>query len=278
MLRFFVAYLLIISAVNTLAETNSASSSCASKTTLSFGMVPLVSSNLSKVWASKINQQIPKGACFELSFSSAINLKHYIDKAKQGDFDVLAAPAHIASYLIANANFKPVAFLVWESNYLYVVPNNSNISAIDQFEGSTLALPDSLAEASILAQKEILANHSDVNFQYYQNYNQIISALLNGESDAGVILSPFYNGYKKHMDLKLKIIHTSPFPSHGMLIAAPHTSEYDQTELFKTLATLDSNSGLFWQSFEAVSQQEIEKLHLDQAATVETLKLLVSKD
>ena len=53
-----------------------------------------------------------------------------------------------------------------------------------------------LAGASILAKKEVSATHSDVNFQHYQNFNQIFGALLNDKTDVGVVLSPFYNAYK----------------------------------------------------------------------------------
>lgn len=251
---------------------------CTSKTTLSFGMVPITASNLTDVWSTKINRQIQKNSCFKLSFSSAVDFKHYIEKAKQGSFDVLAVPPHIASYLIATAGFKPVAFLVWESSYLYVVPNDSRISSIDQIGGSTLALPDPLAGASILAKKAVSATHSDVNFQYYQNFNQVFDALLNDQADIGVVLSPFYNAYKKRIKIKVREIHSVPFPSHGMLISAPHTSEQNRAELFKVLAALKPNSDLFWHSFEAVSPQDIEKLHHDEMMSVEALKLLVTKD
>jgi ABC-type phosphate/phosphonate transport system substrate-binding protein len=251
---------------------------CHSKTTLSFGMVPMVSARLTDLWTSKINRQVQKKSCFKLSFSSAGDFEQYIDKARQGHFDVLAVPPHIASYLIATAGFKPVAFLVWESSYLYVVPDASSITSIDQIAGGTIALPDPLAEASILAQKEISVTHSDVSFQHYGNFNQIIKALLAGSTDVGIVLSPFYNAYKKRAGIKVRVVHEMPFPSHGMLLAAPHTSEYSRAKLFETLASFEANSGFFWKSFDAVSQQQIETLHRVQAASVETLKRLVGKD
>lgn len=273
MRRLFLAYLLMAAALNVSGDP---AVDCTSKTALTFGMVPATSSSLTDVWVSKINRQILKSSCFKLSFGSAVDFQHYIDKANQGDFDVLAVPAHIASYLIATADFKPVAFLEWESSYLYVVPNDSNISSIDQIEGSTLALLDPLAEASILVKKEVSATHRNVNFQHFRHHSQIFNALVNAKMDVGVALSPIYNGYKKRVDMKIRVIHTVHFPSHGMLLAAPHTSEKNRTELFKAFAALEPNSDLFWQSFKSVSQQDVEKLHRDQVASVEALKILIS--
>jgi len=272
-LRFSLFYLLLIVTVN-----SSADSVCASPTTLSFGMVPIISANLTEVWAGRINRQVQKKGCYKLSFSSAADFEQYIDRAKNKAFDVLAVPAHIASYLIKTAGFKPVAFLVWESSYLYVVPNASSILSFEQIDGRSLALLEPLAEASILARKELADAHRDISFQYYRNFNQIVDALLKGRVDVGVVLSPFYNGYKKRTDIKIRPVHSVPFPSHGMLLAAPHTSEYDRAELFNTLAALEPNSDLFWQSFEPATQPEIEKLHLSQTRSVAALKLLLGKN
>ena len=274
LVRYFLVYVLMVAAVSASADNTFR---CLTKTTLSFGMVPMVSARLTDLWTSKINRQIQEKSCFKFSFGSAGDFELYIDKARQGRFDVMAVPAHIASYLIATAGFKPVAFLVWESSYLYVVPSVSSITSIDQIAGGTIALPDPLAEASILAQKEISVTHSDVSFRHYGNHNLIIKALLGGSTDVGVVLSPFYNAYKKHADIKVRVVHAVPFPSHGMLIAAPHTSEHNRAELFETLASFEANSGFFWESFDAVSKKQIEKLHHDQSASVETLKRLVGK-
>ena len=253
---------------------------CFSKGYLSFGMVPIASSRLIDLWSSNINRQIHKPACRKLRFTSSTDFKHYIEKAKNGEFDVLAAPAHIASYLINTANFKPVAFLIWESSYLYVVKNDSHISAIHHKDAQRFALPDAVSEASILAQAETNINDKQNNpdFSHYQHYNQIVKAVVNNQADIGVVLRPFYNAYKQRTKMKIQAIHESPFPSHGMLIAAPHTSNTDQAELFNALASLDPNSDLFWQSFEAVSPSQLEQFHHQQTPSVHTLKQLLKPD
>lgn len=272
MLRLCLAYLLLLVAVNSSAEPD-----CDSPTQLSFGMVPITSANLTELWAGKINRQVQENGCYQLSFASAADFEQYIEMAKNQAFDVLAAPPHIASYLIETAGFKPVAFLVWESHYLFVVPNRSSILSVDQLDRRSLGLPEPLAEASILARKNMDDAELDISYQYFQNFNQILSALLKGHVDAGVVLSPFYNAYKKHTDIKLRPIYSAPFPSHGMLLAAPHISERDRVGLFKALAALEPNSDLFWESFEPVTQDALEKLHLKQAASVAALKQLIEQ-
>jgi len=269
-LRLCLAYLLLLVTVS-----SSADSGCDSPTTLAFGMVPITSANLTEVWAGRINHQVQSNGCYTLSFSSAADFSQYIDKAKNKAFDVLAAPAHIASYLIETAGFIPVAFLVWESRYLYVVPDESSITSIDQIDGRSLALPEPLAEASILAREDMAAAQLNINYQYYKNFNQIFDALLKGRVDIGVVLSPFYNGYKERTNIRLRPVYSAPFPSHGMLLAAPHISEYDRLGLFNTLAALEPNSDLFWQSFESAPQHKIEALHLSQKRSVRALKSLI---
>jgi len=240
-------------------------------------MVPITSANLTEVWAARMNRQVQKNGCYQLSFSSAHDFEHYIEKANNKAFDVLAAPAHIASYLIETAGFKPVAFLVWESRYLYVVRNNSGIASIGRLNGRTLALPEPMAEVSILAKKEMADLQQNISYQHFSDFKQIFDALLEGRVDAGVVLSPFYNAYKKRTNIQLRPVYSAPFPSHGVLIAAPHVSEYNRVGLFNTLAALEPNADLFWQSFEPVTKDAIKALHLKQAQSVSTLKLLIDK-
>lgn len=155
--------------------------------------VPIASPQLIDLWSSNIYRQIKKTACRKLSFTSSTDFKHYIQKAKSGKFDVLAAPVYIASYLISTTVFKLVAFLVWESSYLYVVKNNSHILAIDHKNAQRFALPDVISEASFLAQAETQQINTHVNLDYsrYQNYNQIVKAVVNDQADIGVVLLPF---------------------------------------------------------------------------------------
>ena len=263
-----------IAAANISAQTHLP---CIPQTRLSLGMVPAISSNLIQLWSSTLNQRVQKKSCVSLSFSSAKDFKHYIHKANEGEFDVLAAPAHIASYLISHSGFKPVAFLVWESSYLYVVPNDSDISSLDHASKKVFALPDPFSEASILAQFEIDTHYNPSGYLYSQHYKKIIENLLSGKADVGVVLSPFYNGYKKHTTPKIRPIHEVAFPSHGMLIAAPHTTEAHRLELFSVLSSLESNTDLFWQSFESVSDSELKKLHRTQKQSVKALTLLLNQ-
>lgn len=272
-MRSLILIALMACQVNTWA--NSANN-CFSKGQLSFGMVPIVSSSLIDLWSSNINRQIQKPQCRKLRFTSSTDFKHYIKKAKEGKFDVLAAPAHIASYLINTEKFKPVAFLVWESSYLYVVKNESHISAIDHKDAQRFALPDAVSEASILAQAETQRPNEDI--AYYQHYKQIVQAVVNKKADIGVVLLPFYKAYKKRTKMKVRAIHETPFPSHGMIIAAPHTSEQDQQYLFEALAALDAESGLFWQKFDAISPVELKKFHQQQTPSVHTLKQLLQQN
>lgn len=255
----------------------SAETDCDAPTPLTFGMVPITSANLTEVWAGRINRQVQKNGCYQLSFSSAHDFEQYIDKAKNKAFDVLAVPAHIASYLIETSGFKPVAFLVWESRYLYVVPNNSSIVSIDHLDDVTLALPEPMAEASILARQDMADLQQDISYQYFENFNQIFDALLKRRVDVGVVLSPFYNGYKERTNIQVRPVYSAPFPSHGMLIAAPHLSEQDRVGLFNTLAALEPNADLFWRSFEAAPDEAIKTLHSKQAQSVAALKILINK-
>lgn len=82
--------------------------------------------------------------------------------------------------------------------------------------------------------------------------------------------------------MKVQAIHESPFPSHGMLIAAPHTHththKHDQAQLFKALVSLDPYTDLFWQSFESISPPQLETFHQEQVPSVNALKQLLQQN
>lgn len=279
MLRFLIVCLFIVSTTLSFA---SGAITCYVKTPVAFGMVPAISSNITELWAARINRHIRSVSCLDVSFGSGANFSQYIDRARSGDFDVLAVPAHIASYLIKTSGFKPVAFLVWESSYLYAVKNDSSLMAVDDsvllslgdIHGLRVALPDPLAEASILAKQALPAKRGDISFDHYDHFGQIVSVLLSNQADIGILLSPFYNAYKKRSGLGLRIIYSAHFPSHGMVIAAPHVGEHVRSEMLRVLTALEENTDLFWESVKPVSEKDINVLHQNQAESVKALKAL----
>jgi len=251
---------------------------CAKATAVSFGMVPAISASLSSLWSKIINREMKKRSCLKLVFGSASNFRKYIEKAEQGHYDFLAVPAHIASYLITSAAFRPVAFLVWESSYLYIVPADSGINTIQQLSGHTVALPDPLTEASILAHADLSATSEPVVYRHYQGYGQTIQALLSAEVDAAVVLSPFFNRIPRQQHDALRVVHRVPFPFHGLLLAAPRTSEQQRQTMFTALAAFAPGAGFFWQSFQRVSNRQLSALHRSQQDSVAVLKGLINAD
>jgi len=248
---------------------------CPEGTDVSFGMVPATSASITSLWSKKINRQMKLRSCLQLSFASASTFRRYIENAQQGQYDFLAAPAHIASYLIASASFTPVAFLVWESSYLYVVRAGSPFNAIEQLSAHTLALPDPLAEASIRAHADLSDRQVLANYSHYQSYSLAIRALFSNEVDAAVVLSPFYNRIPRLRQGSLRVLHSAPFPSHGLLLAAPHTEVQQRQEMFDALASFEPGAGFFWQSFAPVSDRQLTALHRSQQDSVPALKGLI---
>lgn len=268
-----LAFLLLLI---TFASTVSAEPlNCAERKTLTFGMIPFTSANITSMWMQKINREVKKKSCLNLDFSSANNFEKYIDKATQHEFDVMVTPPHIASYLIASFGFKPVATLVWDSSYLYFTPVPSSIESLEQFEGGTVALPDPWAEVSILVRAELSPQSGAIQYQYHQNFNQVMQALLDKRVDVGVLLSPFYQAYQTRIKGKIRLLRTMPFPSHGMLIAQPDSHDSDIIELFDLFSSFEKGTGLFWKSFQAVSKQQVIELHDKQKGSVAALQLLI---
>ncbi|ARN76064.1 hypothetical protein BST96_19360 [Oceanicoccus sagamiensis] len=241
-------------------------------------MVPVAAANLFAIWSGKINRELSKQSCYKFDFHSAANFKQFIDKAHNKTFDMVAVPAHLASYLINKEGYQPMAFLVWESRYLYITKTNSSLLTLQQFDGITLALPDPLTETSILAKAELEAINQSAQYQHYQNYNQVLHALMESSVDAAVMISPFYNGYKArpHFNNSTQVIHSAAFPSHGMLLATENIGKQQREELFNTLASLESGSGFLWESFAPISSLQLETLHKNQAPSVATLEQLLS--
>ncbi len=250
---------------------------CATKTSYSFGMVPVASANLFTVWSEKINRELAKSSCYQLIFQSAGDFNRYIDKAKSNAFDILAVPAHLASYLISNHGYQSMAFLVWESKYLYVTRRDSKLSTLQQFEGIKLALPDPLAETSILVKADLKQLNKPVQYQHYQNYNLVLHALMDSSVDAAVMISPFYNGYKArpHIENSTVVIHSMPFPSHGMLLAAPYITTDQRDTLLTNLASLKSGSGFLWDSFQPALPEQVKELHQKQKNSVDALEKML---
>ncbi len=158
-----------------------ANAKCEHTSHYQFGIVPIAKASVTEVWMQNINQLLENEACISFSFSSAKNFKHYIKKAERDQFDFIAAPPHIASYLISKADMTPMAELVWESSYVYITRNDKNISSLDALNNTKIALPDPLSELSILVKRELSPRYDDIEYVHLRSIHSIFSKLMHEE-------------------------------------------------------------------------------------------------
>ena len=250
---------------------------CRSRETHYVGLPQIAHPALITEWIGKLNDEVAKRSCLDLAFSTAPNFSILIKNATQLEYDFLVAPPHFSSYLMKYYEYTPVAQLVWKSKYVYLVSSESDISTITQLDKEIIALPDPLAETSILVQNELSGISNDVSYTHFKNYSKVFEAVVKRDASVGVLLLPIYEKLKTKIPNKTQIIHTRDFPSHGLLLASPTVAKIKIAELFGILKRFEEGNGLFWQEFLPVTKNEERELHNKQQESVEALEQLLSQ-
>ena len=274
-MRTVILFVLTLSVAGTsLAQgpASIANGNCQSLRSITIGIVPWTSADLTQIWAHKLGQYFKLNSCIDAKFESAQDYRHFIERAINGDYNYIDVPPHVGSYMILKHQFRVIGIEDWESDTLFVARLGSGISTIEQAARRPVGIPDPLAAVTQIAKayfaKLSLSPPRYINFH---NHNSVLSAVLNAEVDSGVIISPIYNSYQHLLKDRIRILHREPADLVGLLLARPGTSDDSIEQLNKLLAGFDEGTTKLWQKWLPVDPARIENFHQREAESVQWL-------
>jgi NitT/TauT family transport system substrate-binding protein len=154
------------------------------------------------------------------NFSIAASIDEVTPKIVQGDVDIAAVPANVASVLYNNTDGEVQVLAINTLGVLYIVENGDSIASVEDLKGKTIyasgngATPE-YALRYILTQNGIDPD-TDVTIEWKSEHTECLSALLADDNAIAMLPQPF--------------VTTAQSKSENIRVALDLTEEWDKLQ------------------------------------------------
>lgn len=210
---------LFVVAAATLLFSGASAESGAQKETLTFGVVPQQSaSKLARNWGP-ILKYIESQTGIAMRFATAPSIPEFERRMAQGEYDIsYMNPYHYTVFhespgyeAFAKAKDKQIKGIV-------VVRKDSDITGLQELDGSVMAFPAPAAFAASVLPRAHLANEGiDVKPKYVSSHDSVYISVARGLYPAGGGIIRTLNSIDQPIRDQLKVLWTTnPFTSHAL--------------------------------------------------------------
>jgi ABC-type phosphate/phosphonate transport system substrate-binding protein len=259
---------------STLTPVNAASTDNTTPTKISIGTPPWVSSNVAKLWSLHLDKFDYKHN-LKFKLHSAKNYEEYILKSINHQFDALLAPAYMAAYLVKYHDFQVLCQGPYESDVHIITLNNSGISNIQQLENQNIGFPDPLSSSSLNTQQFFKKQNINYNAQFYGRHDQVVSAVLNRQTTAGVVVQQVLTNLKPVINGRLNSLHVINSKGTAFIISPRNIKPDIKNSIQETLLQSNSSQASFLPIWSAPSPQIMKAYYKQKHTLIEHLKLQI---
>ena len=127
---------------------------------------------------------------------SARDFRTFVERTRQGDYDILLTAPHLAWLARQDAGYRPLLKYAQPARGLLVVKITSPYRAPEDLRGQSIATPDAIAVATLAVQAEMAANGLRRNIDYqttdYGSHLNAAIQVINGHAAAAILgLHPY---------------------------------------------------------------------------------------
>ena len=177
---------------------------------------------------------------------SAPNFKSFVDRTRQGEYDLLLTAPHFAWLARQDAGYRPLFKYSEPVRGLLVVNSRSSYREVDALRGRTIAIPDPLAVIVLALQAELASSGLDNGRDYTllragTHVNAAMQA-VKGSADAAMVgLLPFML-FPPHVRSQLHAVLETPPISSLTYLTHPRIREADVQAIRKGLLTFGATA------------------------------------
>jgi phosphonate transport system substrate-binding protein len=127
---------------------------------------------------------------------SARDFKTFVERTRQGDYDILLTAPHLAWLARQDAGYRPLLKYARPTRGLLVVKNTSPYRVPEDLRGQNIATPDAIAVATLAVEADMAAHGLRRNVDYqttdYGSHLNSVMQVVNGRTAAAMLgLHPF---------------------------------------------------------------------------------------
>lgn len=170
---------------------------------------------------------------------SARDFKTFVERTRQGEYDLLLTAPHLAWLARQNAGYRPLLKYVRPTQGLLVVKKASQFQAPDELRGRTIATADAIAVAVLAVQAEMAAEGLRHDTDYHSvdagtHFNAAMQ-VLNGRADAAMLGMHPYLLLPPEVRRQLRVLTKTPPLSSLMYLTHPRLRDREATAIRQAL-------------------------------------------
>jgi phosphonate transport system substrate-binding protein len=165
-------------------------------TPLIFGVFPNMTARQTLEIYQPLASLLEKRLQRRVAIYSARDFKTFVERTRQGDYDILLTAPHLAWLARQDAGYRPLLKYAQPTRGLLVVKNTSPYRVPEDLRGQNIATPDSIAVATLAVEADMAAHGLRRNVDYrttdYGSHLNSVMQVVNGRTAAAMLgLHPF---------------------------------------------------------------------------------------
>jgi phosphonate transport system substrate-binding protein len=206
---------------------------------LQFGLLPYVSTRKLFAYYAPMKKYLEATLGRPVHMSTAPDFATYIERARQGTYDLYHTAPHFAAQAEHEFGYRRVSRFMRELDGSIIVARDGPIKRPEDLRGRTMLTPDALAIVTFLGEQWLRDNGLrpglDVEVKNSPSHNNAILAVVRGEAEAAVTSAAEFENMPKKITNKLRILTSTQKVPHMMFMAGPHLSEAEFLRLRKAM-------------------------------------------
>ena len=213
---------------------------------------------------------------------SAPNFKSFVDRTRQGEYDLLLTAPHFAWLARQDAGYRPLFKYAEPIRGLLVVKSNSPYSEVGALRGRVIAIPDPLALIVLALEAELaesgLKNGADFRILNADTHVNAAMQVVSGRADAAMVGQLSYSLFPPEVRKQLHVLLETPPLSSLTYLTHPRIREADVQAIRKGLlafaATTEGQTLLKKGGFGGFSPLDSNELNAFRPYALQTQKML----
>jgi phosphonate transport system substrate-binding protein len=170
---------------------------------------------------------------------SAPDFKTFVERTRQGEYDVLLTAPHLAWLARQDAGYRPLLKYAQPVHGLLVVKADSPFDAPETLRGRTIATADPIAVAVLAIEAEMAAHGLKRTIDYKTinsgTHLNAVMQVVNGRSDAAMLGVHTYTLMSPELRQQLRVLAETPPLSSLMYLTHPRLDDDEAQAVRKAL-------------------------------------------
>lgn len=187
-------------------------------TPLIFGVFPNMTAKQTLEIYQPLAREMEKRLRRRVAIYSARDFKTFVERTRQGDYDILLTAPHLAWLARQDAGYRPLLKYAQPTRGLLVVKSTGPYRIAEDLRGQNIATPDSIAVAALAVQADMaaLGLRRDIDYQImdYGSHLNAVMQVINGRTAAAMLGLHPYKLLPAEIRKQLRIVvETAPLSS-----------------------------------------------------------------